>query len=41
MIIIMGAPEELAKKVLGGEYQPDMLIHTLSDLLGIFPERNC
>ena len=41
MIIIMGAPEELAKKDLGGEYQPDMIIHTLSDLLGIFPERNC
>jgi len=40
MIIIMGAPEELAKKDMSGEYQPDMIIHTLSDLLGIFPERN-
>ncbi len=40
MIIIMGTPEELAKKDMSGEYQPDMIIRTLSDLLDIFPERN-
>lgn len=40
MIIIMGEPEELAKKDMSGEYQPDMIIRTLSDLLSIFPERN-
>ena len=39
MIIIMGTPEELATKDLTGEYKPDMVIHTLSDLLAIFPAK--
>jgi FMN phosphatase YigB (HAD superfamily) len=39
MIIIMGEPEELAKKDLTGENEPDQVIHTLSDLLAIFPPR--
>jgi HAD superfamily hydrolase (TIGR01549 family)/HAD superfamily hydrolase (TIGR01509 family) len=39
MIIIMGTAEELAKKDLTGDNEPDLIIHTLSDLLGIFPPR--
>jgi HAD superfamily hydrolase (TIGR01549 family) len=39
MIIIMGTPEELSKKDLTGESEPDLVIHTLSDLLGIFHAR--
>jgi hypothetical protein len=39
MILIMGEPEELAKKDMTGENKPDMVIRTLSELLGIFPER--
>jgi HAD superfamily hydrolase (TIGR01509 family)/HAD superfamily hydrolase (TIGR01549 family) len=39
MIIIMGEPEELAKKDMTGENKPDMVIRTLSELLGIFPPR--
>jgi HAD superfamily hydrolase (TIGR01549 family)/HAD superfamily hydrolase (TIGR01509 family) len=39
MIIIMGTPEDLAKKNLTGENKPDLIIHTLSDLLDIFPPR--
>jgi len=39
MIIIMGEPAELEKKDLTGENKPDMIIHTLSELLEIFPPR--
>jgi hypothetical protein len=39
MIIIMGEPEELAKKDLTGDNEPDRVIYTLSELLGIFPPR--
>jgi HAD superfamily hydrolase (TIGR01549 family) len=39
MIIIMGTPEELQKKDLSGENKPDLIIHTLSELLAIFPPR--
>jgi putative hydrolase of the HAD superfamily len=39
MIIIMLKPAELAKKDLSGENEPDLVIHTLSDLLDIFPSR--
>jgi HAD superfamily hydrolase (TIGR01509 family) len=37
MMIIMGEPDELAKKDLTGENKPDLVIHTLSELLDIFP----
>jgi HAD superfamily hydrolase (TIGR01509 family)/HAD superfamily hydrolase (TIGR01549 family) len=40
MILIMGTLEELAKRDMTGENEPDAVIHTLSDLLGIFPARN-
>lgn len=39
MMIIMGKPAELAKKDLTGENRPDLVIHTLSDLLDVFPPR--
>ena len=39
MIIIMGEPDELAKKDMTGENKPDMVIRTLSELLGIFQAR--
>jgi HAD superfamily hydrolase (TIGR01509 family)/HAD superfamily hydrolase (TIGR01549 family) len=39
MMIIMGEPDELAKKDLTGENKPDLVIHTLSELLDIFPPR--
>jgi hypothetical protein len=39
MMIIMGEPDELAKKDLTGENKPDLVIHTLSELLDIFPAR--
>jgi putative hydrolase of the HAD superfamily len=39
MIIIMGEPADLAKKDLTGENKPDLIIHTLSDLLDVFPAR--
>jgi HAD superfamily hydrolase (TIGR01509 family) len=39
MMIIMGGPDELAKKDLTGENKPDLVIHTLSELLHIFPPR--
>jgi putative hydrolase of the HAD superfamily len=39
MIIIMGEPADLAKKDLTGENEPDLVIHTLSELLDIFPPR--
>ncbi len=35
----MGEPDELAKKDMTGENKPDMVIRTLSELLGIFPAR--
>jgi putative hydrolase of the HAD superfamily len=37
MVIIMLDPAELATKDLNGENKPDMIIHTLSELLDIFP----
>jgi hypothetical protein len=37
MIIIMLTPAELEKKDLTGENKPDRVIHTLSELLDIFP----
>jgi putative hydrolase of the HAD superfamily len=37
MMIIMGEPDELAKKDLTGENKPDLVIRTLSELLDIFP----
>jgi len=39
MIIIMLEPAELEKKDLTGENKPDLVIHKLSELLGIFPAR--
>ena len=39
MIIIMLTPAELEKKDLTGENKPDRVIHTLSELLDIFPPR--
>ena len=39
MIIIMGEPAELAEKDMTGDFKPDMVIHSLSELLDIFPER--
>jgi FMN phosphatase YigB (HAD superfamily) len=39
MIIIMLEPAELAKKDLTGDNKPDLVIHTLSELLDIFPAR--
>ncbi|HNS51136.1 MAG TPA: HAD family hydrolase [Anaerolineae bacterium] len=39
MILIMGTEDELAKRDMSGEYEPDMVIHTLSDLLGVFPAK--
>jgi beta-phosphoglucomutase-like phosphatase (HAD superfamily) len=39
MIIIMLEPADLAKKDLTGENKPDLVIHTLSELLDIFPAR--
>jgi len=39
MMIIMGEPDDLAKKDLTGENKPDLVIRTLSDLLDIFPPR--
>ncbi len=40
MVIIMLTPAEVAEKDLTGAYEPDMLIHSLSELLDIFPARN-
>jgi putative hydrolase of the HAD superfamily len=37
MVILMLDPEEMATKDLTGEHEPDMVIHTLSELLDIFP----
>lgn len=39
MVIMMIDPAVLPDKDLTGEYEPDMVIHTLSELLNIFPER--
>jgi putative hydrolase of the HAD superfamily len=39
MIIIMGEPVELAEKDMTGDNRPDMVIHSLSELLDVFPER--
>jgi putative hydrolase of the HAD superfamily len=39
MIIIMLGPEEVEKRDLTGDNQPDAIIHTLSDLLELFPLR--
>ncbi len=39
MIIIMLEPAELANKDLTGENEPDLVIHSLSELLEIFPAR--
>jgi len=39
MIIIMLDPEEVGKKDFTGDNQPDAIIHTLSDLLDLFPLR--
>jgi putative hydrolase of the HAD superfamily len=40
MVIIMGEPAALEKKDLTGENKPDLVIHTLSELLDIFPARH-
>ncbi len=40
MIIIMGEPAELEKKDMTGENKPDLVIHTLSELLDVFPKRH-
>jgi FMN phosphatase YigB (HAD superfamily) len=39
MVIIMIDPAELEKEDLTGENKPDLVIHSLSELLGVFPER--
>ena len=39
MVIIMGTPAELERRDLTGENKPDLIIHTLSDLLDVFPPR--
>jgi ribonucleotide monophosphatase NagD (HAD superfamily) len=39
MIIIMGEPDELEKKDMTGDNRPDRVIHSLSELLDIFPAR--
>jgi len=39
MIVIMLGPEEVEKRDLTGDNQPDAIIHTLSDLLELFPLR--
>ncbi len=39
LVILLLDPAELATKDLTGEYEPDMVIHTMSELLEIFPER--
>jgi len=41
MVIIMLEPAELEKKDLTGENKPDLIIHRLSELLDIFPPRQC
>ena len=40
MIIIMLEPAELEKKDLTGENKPDLVIHSLSELLDTFPARD-
>jgi putative hydrolase of the HAD superfamily len=37
MVILMLEPAELETKDLNGENKPDLVIHSLSELLGIFP----
>jgi putative hydrolase of the HAD superfamily len=39
MVIILMEPEELEKAPPAGETKPDLIIHTCSDLLDIFPAR--
>jgi FMN phosphatase YigB (HAD superfamily) len=39
MVIMMIDPAELPNKDLTGEFEPDRVIHTLSELLDIFPPR--
>jgi len=39
MVIIVTEPADLEKKDLTGENKPDLVIHKLSELLGIFPAR--
>lgn len=39
MIILTASPEKLAEMGPLGENQPDLIIHTLSDLLDYFPAR--
>jgi FMN phosphatase YigB (HAD superfamily) len=39
MVILMLEPAELETKDLSGENKPDLIIHRLSDLLDIFPQR--
>ncbi len=39
MIILLLEPAEMAKKDLTGDNKPDLVIHTLSELLDIFPAR--
>lgn len=39
MILIMVDPAELEEKDMTGEHKPDAVIHTLSQLLDIFPDR--
>ena len=41
MVIIMLEPAELEKKDLTGENKPDLVIHRLSQLLDVFPPRQC
>jgi hypothetical protein len=40
MVIMMMEPSEMEKKDLSGENEPDRVIHSLSELLDIFPGRH-
>jgi len=40
MVILMLDPAELEEDPPEGEYVPDLIVHTFSDLLDVFPERD-